>query len=379
MIQHHFVDQGAPFSGAQEARAGGWMPIEHLIWVKGIAGMANRIQSLLTAILYARLTGRRVAVDWTDQVYSPDGRNVFHELFQPLPNEWEGPPPAGVPVAPACWEGRLHDNAVDFLRGCSLILRGFPCAWYRMSIDPGRIDYPEPMVVYWSSYDRIHDMRHLFRGENASLRDQATRQILRELMEENLKPVPAIQDEVRRFREEHLRGYTVGIHIRWSDKKSRRTVMLRRLEITLARHPDATVFVATDNAAVLSDLSARFARVVSIPKWYPSKGASMHINKECPDKVAMARSAIMDLELMGCCDELILDSQSSYSLLVRIRSRLPQDRVFDAVPWHRLPHDIRRRSWVIWQHLWCVWHLPGNACRVLVQYAKGIRAGGKDD
>jgi hypothetical protein len=50
--------------------------------VKGRASLGNRILSALTGILYARLTGRRLLVDWRDEVYSDDGTGL--RLERPL-------------------------------------------------------------------------------------------------------------------------------------------------------------------------------------------------------------------------------------------------------------------------------------------------------
>ena len=76
--------------------------------VKGSAGMGNRILGLLTGILFARLSGRHLVVDWGDPLYSPDGQNVFPKLFE-TPNIFANFPigPCGT-VAPPVWENRLH-------------------------------------------------------------------------------------------------------------------------------------------------------------------------------------------------------------------------------------------------------------------------------
>ena len=44
--------------------------------VKGLAGLGNRMLSALTGILYARLSGRRLIIDWRDPTYSSDGSNA---------------------------------------------------------------------------------------------------------------------------------------------------------------------------------------------------------------------------------------------------------------------------------------------------------------
>ena len=38
--------------------------------VKGAAGLGNRVFALVTAILYAKLSDRTIAIDWRDSQYS---------------------------------------------------------------------------------------------------------------------------------------------------------------------------------------------------------------------------------------------------------------------------------------------------------------------
>ncbi len=75
--------------------------------VKGKAGLGSRIESLLTFILYAKLSGRRLYVDWSDPTYSNDVSNAFHSFFQrPLVN-LNNEIPATDSVSPDIWRGRL--------------------------------------------------------------------------------------------------------------------------------------------------------------------------------------------------------------------------------------------------------------------------------
>ena len=53
------------------------MATPNYVLVKGNAGLGNRLSSVLSGALYARLSGRRLLVDWTDWMYSNDGSNVF--------------------------------------------------------------------------------------------------------------------------------------------------------------------------------------------------------------------------------------------------------------------------------------------------------------
>ncbi len=50
--------------------------------VKVKAGSGNRIESLPACILYARPSGMRLYVDWSDPAYSNDRTNSFHSFFK---------------------------------------------------------------------------------------------------------------------------------------------------------------------------------------------------------------------------------------------------------------------------------------------------------
>ncbi len=61
---------------------------------KGRAGPADRMFAVASAIVYARLRGRQLAVDWRDETYSNDGTNARNarsvRRFARLPNATGG-------------------------------------------------------------------------------------------------------------------------------------------------------------------------------------------------------------------------------------------------------------------------------------------------
>ena len=50
--------------------------------LKGVAGLGNRLCTLVNAIDYAQKTGRTIMVDWSDGVYGVMGDNVFYRHFK---------------------------------------------------------------------------------------------------------------------------------------------------------------------------------------------------------------------------------------------------------------------------------------------------------
>lgn len=50
--------------------------------LKGCAGLGNRFITLMKAIQYAKLSHRKIYVDWCDGMFGPSGCNVFEEYFE---------------------------------------------------------------------------------------------------------------------------------------------------------------------------------------------------------------------------------------------------------------------------------------------------------
>jgi hypothetical protein len=165
-------------------------PGQKYLLVKGRVGLGNRIHSLLTGILYARLTGRRLVVDWSDHTYSNDGSNVFHRLFFcPSAGEVDELPEAAS-VTPEMWRGHLRDS-VDDLRQAYRHL-SFARFTHESSVDLTNLDQAADIAVFWQFAQKVDTLRPHFRGEFEPLSQLSTRAILRMLLTEDLMLHPRI-------------------------------------------------------------------------------------------------------------------------------------------------------------------------------------------
>ncbi|MGH7456036.1 MAG: nodulation protein NodZ, partial [bacterium] len=314
--------------------------------VKGIAGLGNRILCLLTAILYARLTGRRLLVDWRDPSYSEDGANVFHRYFLcKLCNARDEIPITGS-IRPNIWRGHLHDSAGSMEYSYAEV-DGNPEIWRKFSVDLSKIDYPEEVLVMWSYYAQLDELRTHFRDDCKDLRWTSTKAILRNLMREHLILHPSIQQRVDRFKARRFNRKTVGVHVRYTDKKTRLPAILRKLEALLRREPGLQIFLATDSLQVHNIFTEKYSCVVSTPKWYPTTGISMHQNPACPNRTEEGVSALMDLYLLAACDYLILDESSSFSYLASLLTNAGRSHVFNVQRGRLLPSQVRHLLWLI--------------------------------
>jgi len=314
--------------------------------VKGRAGLGNRVFCLLTAVLYARLTGRQLLVDWSDGAYSSDGSNVVHQFFiSKLFGPFDQIPDTDS-VRPRIWRGRLRESATAMVKTHAPELAGDPLGWRRFSVSLSKLNYPEEVLVMWTYFPLIDQMRRHFHGEFSGLRKLDTEIILRRLMRESLELHPAIRERVNGLKRNWPAKSVVGVHIRSTDKMMNVRAVRRKVDELCSQHPGAPIFLATDNQAV-EDLFARtYPGLLTAPKWYPRSGKALHANLECPDRGVNGVEALTDLYLLAGCDYLVLDTSSAFSRLVSILADAECGHICDLCRWRFLPPQVRHMLWL---------------------------------
>lgn len=306
------------------------------------AGLGDRIFGLSVGLLYAQATERMLHVDWRDGAYGSPHENLFPKLLRihDLPATDEVP--TTNDVAPANWKDHLDLSLAD-VRGIDLQQRGVTWeegqapkwnraeAVERYSIDAARLDHPETAVVLWSG-DSLHPLVGALKANGSLPNDAEPEAVRRDIVRRHLRLHEDIQSRIDQTVAAHFgEGPTIGVHYRLTDEAERaRSVPTRgqyhaAVDAQLQRHPDARVFLATDNRNVQQDFVDTFGdeRVFWIEKWLPSAGAPIHMNSACPDGVAAARDALVDAGLLARCTSLILTGNSAFSLLAGIQSAAP--------------------------------------------------------
>ena len=221
------------------------------------------------------------------------------------------------------------------------------------SFDPRCLHYQEHVLVMWPSIARIGPMRRHFHGPWRPWDALADDQLLSRPLKEDLDVHPDILASCAEVQNGWPDRPKIGVHVRHSD----RTTNLRRLRHRVAelrqRHPDAVLFLATDSRAVLDDFQSRYGEVLTAPKWLPESGPLHQPLAACPDRLAMARAALVDMRLLASCDQLIVNENSSFSLITRLwwqvvwgadRARVRRHvRNVATLGW--LPFPLRERAW----------------------------------
>jgi hypothetical protein len=291
---------------------------------------------LLDSILYAQVSGRELLVDWRDGKYGALGENAFGQLFEA--------PAAGdlsvvrgcESVTPAVWRGEL-ETSVD-----ELFAKHYPndeeidgvarvAEKYTVNVRGG--GHPETVAVRWGWTHELPAWRSALAGALPEFRGKTDEAILRWVMRGRLVLSPELREKIAAFRAANMPGKSIGVHVRFSDRKNAYDVCFKHVQAFLREHPDAVVFLATDNQQVEKDFKSRFPRVAVSEKWFPPAGVPIHRN-DLPERRPLdnAREALLDLYLLGSCDALVFNSTSTFSILAKLLSDAPPGWLIDTAP-----------------------------------------------
>lgn len=324
------------------------------ILLKGRAGLGNRILALLTAILYSRLANRRLMVDWRDGRYAEPGINSFPLLFKCRAADSVVDDLHSDSVRPWMWLQRLQMSAheMGLLTGVAKMY-SCPFTGELFSFDPARLDYQEEVLVMWSLIAGIGPLRRHLHGPWRSWQALADDAILARLLKENLDFHPEVEAGCAELQRGWPDRPKIGVHVRHTDRTTNLRRLRRRVEEMRRRHPDAVIVLATDSRAVLDDFLARDGAVLTAPKWLPESGPLHALRGGCPDRLAMARSALVDMRLLASCEHLIVNEDSTFSLVARLwwqafwsadRACVRRNvRSMATLGW--LPFSLRDRAW----------------------------------
>jgi hypothetical protein len=321
-------------------------PKERILLVKGVAGLGNRMQCVATALAYARITSRRMIIDWRDPIYSDDGRNAFGMYFiRPDSGSLENLCDSSLSIVPATWSGHLDEPALEFMRRKEGASASDPAFWCSYTIDLRRMDYCEDVAVFWSPFDLIDDLRKNFAGELASWRCMNRQDILRSLFKQEFVPVASVTEQVKSFQADEFRTPVIGIHVRFTDKRSHLGAIKKRLVKLLRSHPGATIFLATDSLEIQKKFQGEFANVKVIPKWFSPAGRTIHRSPLAASRTENGKAALVEMYLLSKCDYLIIDEHSSFGMAAAWLSNIPWSRIYNVRLVRMLPLRIKRFAW----------------------------------
>ena len=298
-------------------------------------------------MLYARLSNRRVFVDWRDQVYSEDGSNAFPHFFSLTPPCIDDHTAISTTsVYPVIWFKHLDAPLNKLVRQYYPNKTIHPLFLRRLSINPAIIDYQEDALITFSFSEYIHQMRKHFRGSFSYLENWNNKTILRYLVKEYLHPHPIIKEAIQKYQSELFTKTTVGIHLRYTDKRCRIHKIERKLSMFLKQHPRTNVLLATDNPKMEAIFQKRYpSRIITLAKWYPKDGDCLHLNSNSPNRLQHGQQAITELYLLASCDYLIYDESSTFGHVASLISDAHVSHHLNVYPFHFLQRWLRHDLW----------------------------------
>ena len=131
---------------------------------------------------------------------------------------------------------------------------------------------------------------------------------------------------------------SIGVHIRFTDRKIPLGPVLKTLEQLKARHPTATIFLATDSAEIEDRLKRAFDKVITHPKRLGPAGARLHGPDTTCNPLQEAENALIDMWQLSRCDHLIYSRRSTFSVTSGYLGRFAPARI----------HDVERYSPTLW-------------------------------
>jgi hypothetical protein len=322
---------------------------DRYLLVKGKAGLGNRLLCTLSSILYAEITGRKLYIDWTDEIfYGLNGKNGFTELFDAPRVTVPEPFWDSDSVTPVTWQGNLRRSASEFIDEQEPDRKepdACPRIAAKYTIDLGNLNYSERVAVRWAWNDELWRLRPHLKGAHSAWAELSDEEILQKLAQ-RLVLAPIVLTRAEDFRNREFRQVTIGMHIRYTDRKNSYAKYDGIASRIMRNHPTAAVFLATDNKAVEDDLRRRYPHLIVTPKWFAPPGTPLHRTRECPDALERSVEALIEMYLLSRCDYLIYDSTSTYGIMARLFSQAPPENVWNTAPkfasgLRRLRHHIR--------------------------------------
>lgn len=322
--------------------------------VKGTAGLGNRIFALVTAILYARISDRTLAVDWRDDYYSSNGENVFFDLFELQNTPFVKTIPQSSSIYPHLWRGQIDQSISQVIaKDVGLLATMGQAVLRKYSYDVRNPNYSEDIVIGTGYTEEIDRIRSIFSTDYQPFKTASKATIFRDTFHKHLRLTPAIQQRIESFRSENFKDQpTIGIHIRRSDKAISYPWYKKALGEHVDRYPDAQIFLATDNSDVESEISNLYPNVSMVEKWLPAPGEPAHRNRQCPDLKEHAIEALLDLFLLASCDHLIYSRTTSFGLLASYISLAPSEQHFDIQVYNdRRKKGVKERATIFKQKI----------------------------
>ncbi|GFO68497.1 hypothetical protein GMLC_20760 [Geomonas limicola] len=309
----------------QAALMPGDPPKERYLLVKAWGyGFWSDVNHVLGQCLCAEITSRTPVVHWGDNSLFGDdpGGNAFENFFEPV---------GGVTLEELA--GRCRSFYPPKWRADNLALSRLDQAtgpWSRCSTLHA-LTRREDLVVSDFHY-AVHDLVPWIPPEHP-LYGLSTDAVYRHLVTRYLKVRPEILQRVEAFARELLAGHRhLALHVRGGDKGGEdanlalvNSLYPREIERYLDRHPEARLFLSTDDRSILSEYRERYGeRLVTTAATRTGNGQGVHYQTQASRRL-LGEEVLMDALLAARCDAFVGNGLSNVSVAVAQLKQWPAE------------------------------------------------------
>lgn len=296
--------------------------------IKAKGGLGNRMLSAITGLVLARLNNRTPFIDWRDGMYVERGVNLYPLLFDA---GWMGDVDQfddAATTVPDIWAGRMADHPTDIIHRHFPNQHQDPFLYRKLGIAMNGADPAERVGVFWSYLPKLKRLAGRM-ARHPAFAGKGIDAVTSDYLASHFRPVPEVAAKVDAiFR--NVAQATIGVHIRFTDRKAPLPRIIASIEKLARAHPEARIFLATDSAEAEEAVLARFPDVLRIDKALARDGQALHVaSGEFADPVEEARNALVDMMALARCNWLVHSSHSTFSVTAALIGRIPRERQVD--------------------------------------------------
>ena len=300
---------------------------ERALMIKAKGGLGNRMLSAITGLVYAELSGRRSVIDWRDGLYAPAGVNAYPLLFEPPNDAAPDAVERCADVTPDIWSGALHRHPVEMIVANDPNRHSDPLIYRKYCVDIKRLDHPAELAVFWSYLPKLRRLRRLRRAD-AALARLSDEQVFIKFLKSHFTPNERVRTEVTK-KIDRLARPIIGVHVRYTDRKTPLGPIRRALHALRRRKPWAPIFLATDSAHVERLFAEEFDDLYVTEKYLPENAEQLHLSSAPVDLTFEAENALIDMYALAQCDYLVYSKNSTFSICSALYGEIPQSRQVD--------------------------------------------------
>jgi hypothetical protein len=308
--------------------------MKKLLLVKGSAGLADRLYQLLTAVMYAKISNRQIVVDWRDECFGNTKRENLFSIAFDFQNidagTMESIPCNVLSVCPPPWRGKLNLTAHEIVQANGLYI---PWSSEKIikecSVDIASCEHVEDVAVYMIEKN-MEKMRESINSLFPCFVNRCQNEIRKELFVDHLVLNPDILQEVQELCDTYCLDEVIGVHVRKTNESGMRTfgihLYFKAIDRIRRQCPEADIYLATDNAEVISAFKAKYGRIIAIDKWLPKVGLPLH-RGGAPDHRRNFKDAVVEMLILSRCSWLVIPGVSGFSNFASMMSEIPSERI----------------------------------------------------